>query len=76
MPLIFIFTPLAKCISTDGHSFTHVPKISDGGLALSLFSFKKILIRDLKKCFQHQLLFLMLDLVDCEGFQLIYFKLY
>lgn len=49
MPLIFIFTSLAKCISTDVHSFTHVPKISDGGLALSLFSFKKILIRDLKK---------------------------
>lgn len=41
MSLIFIFTPLAKCISTDVHSFTDVPKISDGGLVLSLLSFKK-----------------------------------
>lgn len=77
MPLTFIFTPLAKYSSTDVYSFNDASKISDGGLALlSPFSFKNKLIRYLKKCLQHQVLFLMLYLSVVEGFQLNYFKLY
>lgn len=77
MPLTFISTPLAKYSSTDVHSFNDAPKISYGDLfLLSLFSLKKFLIRDLKKCLQDQILFLMLDLSVMESFQLNYFKLY